>query len=79
MMKNFDYDFCVIITTFNREEMLKLLLDDISKEKKYKILVTVFDDGSKQSYNLEGYDVKYIKYIKNNGLKKCLESHYRHI
>ena len=64
------YDFCVIITTYNREEMLKNLLDDIFKNTNYKILVTIFDDGSKDSYNLEGYDVKYIKYIKNNGLKK---------
>lgn len=63
------YDFCVIITTYNREEMLKNLLDDIFKNTNYKILVTIFDDGSKDLYNLEGYDVKYIKYIKNNGLK----------
>lgn len=68
-MKNFDYDFCIVITTFNREEMLKLLLNDIFKEKKYKILVTIFDDGSNQKYDLTGYDVKYIRYVKNNGLK----------
>ena len=41
-MKNKEeYDFCVIITTFNREEMLKNLLNDIFKNKEYKILVTV--------------------------------------
>lgn len=63
------YDFCVIITTFNREKMLKVLLDDIFKCKKYKILVTIFDDGSVEPYDLSNYDVKYIKYVKNNGLK----------
>ena len=65
----YDYDFCVIITTFNREPMLKLLLDDIFLNKNYKILVTIFDDGSEKGYDLSGYDVKYIKYVKNNGLK----------
>ena len=63
------YDFCIIITTFNREKMLKMLLDDIFKNNKYKLLVTIFDDGSNDYYDLEGYDVKYIKYVKNNGLK----------
>ena len=70
MMNNtVEYDFCVIITTFNREEMLKMLLDDIFKNKGYKILVTIFDDGSTTPYDLSDYDVKYIKYVKNNGLK----------
>lgn len=64
-----EYDFCVIITTFNREKMLKMLLDDIFKNKGYKILVTIFDDGSSTPYDLSNYDVKYIKYVKNNGLK----------
>lgn len=63
------YDFCVIITTFNRELMLKELLDDIFSYKEYKILVTIFDDGSNDKYDLSNYDVKYIKYVKNNGLK----------
>ena len=63
------YDFCIIITTFNRELMLKELLDDIFSYKEYKILVTIFDDGSNDKYDLSNYDVKYIKYVKNNGLK----------
>jgi hypothetical protein len=63
------YDFCIIITTFNREEMLKDLLNDIFKYKEYKILVTIFDDGSEKKYNLSEYNVKYIRYVKNNGLK----------
>jgi len=49
--------------------MLKELLDDIFKYTEYKIYVVVFDDGSKQPYDLSEYDVKYIKYVKNNGLK----------
>lgn len=69
MKGQFKYDFCVIITTFNREVMLKELLNDIFKTTNYKILVTIFDDGSTQNYDLSEYDVKYIKYIKNNGLK----------
>lgn len=69
MIKQYDYDFCVIITTFNREFMLKELLDDIFRNNEYKILVTIFDDGSHEEYDLSNYDVKYIKYIKNNGLK----------
>jgi len=64
------YDFCVVITTHNRQEMLKMLLDDIFKNKNYKIYVVVFDDASNDIYDLGDYDVKYIKYIKNNGLKK---------
>jgi len=64
------YDFNIIITTYNRESMLKSLLDDIFKVKKYKILVTIFDDSSDNPYDLSEYDVKYIRYVKNNGLKK---------
>lgn len=64
------YDFCIVITTYNRELMLKCLLNDIFKNKKYKIHVVIFDDGSQEKYDLSGYSVKYIKYIKNNGLKR---------
>lgn len=68
-MVNNKYDFCVVITTHNRQEMLKMLLDDIFKNNNYKIFVVIFDDASTDNYNLDGYDVKYIKYVKNNGLK----------
>jgi len=64
------YDICIIITTYNRQEMLKLLLDDIFNDTKYKKLVIVLDDASTDVYDLKNYDVKYIKYVKNNGLKK---------
>ena len=63
------YDFCIVITTYEREDMLKQLLEDIFKYTEYKMYVVVFDDGSKQTYDLSEYDVKYIKYVKNNGLK----------
>jgi hypothetical protein len=65
------YDYCIVITTFEREIMLKELLDDIFRNKKdKKIFVVIFDDGSEKKYDLNGYDVKYIRYLKNNGLKK---------
>lgn len=63
------YDFCVIITTYDRPEMLKALLDDIKYNSFGKrVLVTIFDDGSSKDYEyLDNYDVKYVKYVKNNG------------
>jgi len=62
------FDFCILITSYNREAMLKLLLSDISTQKKeYKILVTIFDDGSIPEYNLSDFDVKHIRFYKNNG------------
>jgi len=63
------YDFCIVITTYEREDMLKQLLDDIFKYTEYNMFVVVFDDGSEHTYDLSEYDVKYIKYVKNNGLK----------
>ena len=69
--KEFQYDFCIIISTYNRESMLKLLLNDIFEQKnKYKILITIFDDGSSTEYDLSEFDVKYIKYYKNHGKEK---------
>jgi hypothetical protein len=67
--EEFEYDFCIIITTYNRPEMLRYLLDDIEFSSLGKrILVTVFDDGSDIDYDyLDKYDIKYVKYIKNNG------------
>jgi GT2 family glycosyltransferase len=62
------YDFCVIISSYKRESMLKLLLDNIFlQKKKYKFLVIVFDDGSIPMYDLSKYDIKYIRFYKNNG------------
>jgi hypothetical protein len=65
------YDFCVLITTYERPEMLYKLLDDIESNKKnYKILVAVFDDGSTQKLDLTGRDVIKIGMYPNMGKKK---------
>jgi hypothetical protein len=64
------YDVSIAITSYNRIDMLKLLLDDLIGELNYKILITIFDDGSTEKYNLEKYDIKYIKYTTNHGKKK---------
>jgi len=53
MMVNQQFDFCVIISTFNRPQMLSELLKNIESEKKnYKVLVVVFDDNSSEKYDL---------------------------
>src|SRR3989304_10169310 len=68
------YDFCIIITSYNREAMLKLLLDEIFiQQNGYKILIIVFDDGSLKQYDLSNYDVKYIRYYKNHGKRRYWE------
>lgn len=68
----YDYDFCIVISTFNRSNMLKSLLSDIFSEcGDYKLHIVIFDDGSYYDYSpiVEMYNVKYIKYITNNGKK----------
>jgi GT2 family glycosyltransferase len=66
----FDYDFCVIITSYNREEKLKNLLNQISEYKDLKIFVSVFDDSSFPVYDISEFNVFKITYVKNNGKKK---------
>ena len=66
----FDYDFCVIITTYNRQEMLKKLLKQISEYKNFKIKTIVFDDCSNPSPNVDEYDITKITYAKNKGKKE---------
>jgi len=62
------YDFCIVITTYNRENMLKDLLTDIfTYGKDYNLYVVVFDDSSEKILDLEKFDIKYIRYSKNNG------------
>jgi hypothetical protein len=61
------YDICVIITTYNREKLLKRLLADIDNNKlNYNILVAVFDDASFNKFSLFD-DIKHIRYNKNHG------------
>jgi len=66
-----EYDFCVLITTYNRPEKLYNLLDDIEFNKKnYKILVVVFDDGSTEKLDLSNRDVVKIGMFPNMGKRK---------
>lgn len=68
--KNEEYDICVVITTFNREQMIKKLLDDIEKYKsKYKILTIVFDDGSPNYLDISDNNIRYVKFLNNHGKK----------
>jgi glycosyltransferase involved in cell wall biosynthesis len=66
-----EFDFCVIIPTFNRPQMLTELLDNIEREKKnYKVLVVVFDDNSSQKADLTNYNIKKIVMSPNMGKRK---------
>lgn len=69
VMGNINYDISIVITSYNRFKMLKSLLNDLNRNKGYKILITVFDDGSSENYDLREDDVKYIKYLNNHGKK----------
>ena len=65
------YDFCIIITTYNRPEFLKKLLDDINLNKKdYKILIAIFNDGSNVEYDLKEYTVTKFDIYPNMGKKR---------
>jgi hypothetical protein len=68
---NEEFDFCVIISTYNRPQMLKELLDNIEREKKnYRVLVTVFDDNSSDKTDLSKHNVVKITMYPNMGKKK---------
>ena len=70
-MVNQQFDFCVIISTFNRPQMLSELLKNIESEKKnYKVLVVVFDDNSSEKYDLSQFDLKKITMNPNMGKRK---------
>jgi hypothetical protein len=74
MSIKYDYDFCVVINTYNRPEMLKKLLDNLEKEKiHFRIKILVFNDGSTVDYDLSNYDVKQFKIFPNKGKKKYWE------
>ncbi len=67
---NFDYDFCVFITTYNRPEKLNNLLNQIiQNQKNFKIKIFVFDDGSDEKYNIPNF-VKHVKFYPNMGKKR---------
>lgn len=68
---NGEFDFCVIISTFNRPQMLTELLDNIEREKKgYRVLVAVFDDNSTDKADLSNYSVIKIGMVPNMGKRK---------
>ena len=70
-MMDSNYDFCILITTYNRGNMLYDLINQIEKQKgNQKVLIVVFDDGSSQNYNFENPNIKYIKFFPNQGKKK---------
>lgn len=70
-MVKLKYDFCIIITTYNRNDMLYKLLNDIEKNKKnYNIFVLIFDDaGNQKIEKIKDYH-KVISFFPNNGKKK---------
>lgn len=70
-MENQKYDFCIIVTTYNRSEMLEKLLQEIHNQKKnLKILVIIFDDGGTQEIKIKYPYQKKITLYPNNGKKK---------
>ena len=65
---SFEFDFCIVITTYNRPKMLYELLSSIEKEKEdYKLKVFLFNDCSSEEYNLINFDVTEIKMYPNRG------------
>lgn len=77
------YDYCVVITTYNRCQMLKVLLQDIFKNCKNKsVKVVVFDDASDAYIDVDKYDVQLIRYHKNNGKTnfwKVIEDTFKYV
>jgi len=70
-MDNNIFDFCVVITTYNRPKMLENLIENILKEKKnYNIQILVFDDGSTQKTTKKFDNVKFFEMFPNMGKKK---------
>ena len=65
-----DFDFCIVITTYDRSNMLKRLISQIENQKKtYKVNIVVIDDGSNEKYELPK-EVTLIQYYPNMGKQK---------
>ena len=77
-----DFNFCLLITTYNRPNMLNDLIGQINNQKKdYKVKIVVIDDGSDEKYELPN-DVKYVKYYPNMGKKrfwKIIDSSFKYV
>jgi hypothetical protein len=66
-----DYDFCIIINSYNRPEMLNNLVEDINKNQKdYKIIIGIFDDCSTQKTKFNQSNIKQFGMFPNMGKKK---------
>lgn len=66
-----EYDFCVIINTYNRPEMLEKLVDDINKnQKNYNIIIAIFDDCSTKKHSIKQKNIKKFNMFPNMGKKK---------
>jgi len=63
----------VFITTYNRSQRLKILLDDLLQKKgKHKLQIVVYDDASTLRYDfidryIEKYNIEYVKFDFNHG------------
>jgi hypothetical protein len=70
-MQHQNYDYCFIITTFNRQNSLNTLVNKILEQKKgKKFQIVIFDDGSERNYVNYNENVKYIKFYLNQGKKR---------
>jgi GT2 family glycosyltransferase len=81
-MSQNEFDFCILITTHNRPDMLSELINQIRTQKNdLKIKIIVIDDGSSEIYDIPS-DVKFIKYYPNMGKKKfwkVIDSSFKYI
>jgi len=73
-----DYDICIVITTYDRSEMLEDLIKDIIRDKDgFNILVSIFDDASSKSLDVSKFgdelDIIYFKYKQNHGKRRFWE------
>jgi glycosyltransferase involved in cell wall biosynthesis len=58
--KNYLYDFCIVINSYNRKDFLVNLINQIQEQTQdYKVQILVFDDGSDFTITME--DVSFIK------------------
>jgi glycosyltransferase involved in cell wall biosynthesis len=62
------FDFCIVITTYNRVEPLFNLLNQIENQKKnYKIKLFIFDDNSDEKYDVSKFNATKINIFPNRG------------
>lgn len=81
-MNPYDFDFCIVITTYNRPDMLRRLISQIEDQKNtFKIKFVVIDDGSSQKYELTK-NVTLLQYFPNMGKKnfwKIIDTSFKYI